>query len=80
MLEQSALPLDTPGPRRGEYVLPPNAKIERCKSCGAEIVWARTDAGKAIPLSVATAQTRDGRQWLLSHFADCEHAKEWKRR
>lgn len=79
-LEQSTLDLDVPGPRKGEYPMPPNARIERCKSCGAEIIWAQTEAGRAIPLSLATAQTRDGRQWLLSHFADCPEAKGWKRR
>jgi hypothetical protein len=79
-LEQAALPLDVPGPRRGEYPLPPGARIEKCKSCGAEIVWARTDAGRAIPLSLKTVQTRDGVAYLLSHFADCPEAKGWKRR
>jgi hypothetical protein len=79
-LEQSALPLDLPGPRKGEYPLPDGARIEKCRSCGAEIVWARTDAGRAIPLSLATVQTRDEQQWLLSHFVDCPEAKGWKRR
>jgi hypothetical protein len=79
-LEQSALPLAWPGPRKGEYPLPPGARIEKCKSCGAEIVWAQTEAGRPIPLSLATVQTRDGRQWLLSHFADCPESRGWRRR
>jgi len=79
-LEQSALSLDVPGPRRGEYPLPTGAKIERCKSCGAAIVWAHTANDRAIPLSLATAQTRDGVAYCLSHFADCPESKGWKRR
>jgi hypothetical protein len=79
-LEQSTLPLDVPGPRRGEYPMPPAAHIEKCRSCGAAIVWAHTANDRAIPLSLATVQTRDGQQFLLSHFSDCEHAKEWSRK
>jgi hypothetical protein len=79
-LTQAALPLDVPGPRKGEYALPEGARIEQCRSCGAQIVWARTEADRPIPLSLATVQTRDGQTWLLSHFSDCEHAKEWSKR
>lgn len=76
-LEQAALPLEVPGPRTGEYPMPDGARIEQCRSCSAQIVWARTPAGRAIPLSLATVQTRDGKQWLLSHFSDCPHGREW---
>jgi hypothetical protein len=27
--------------------------VSRCRSCGAEIVWATTEAGKAMPLDAA---------------------------
>ena len=65
------------GGRVGEYELPPYARVARCASCNAEIVWARTAQGKAIPLSVATIEEREGKKYALTHFADCEHAKEW---
>ena len=32
--------------------------MSTCKSCGAEITWARTENGKKIPLSVESAETR----------------------
>lgn len=79
-LSQSAMSLDVPGPRKGEYPLPEGARTEQYKSCGAQTIWAQTGAGRPIPLSFATVQTRDGQQWLLSHFADCPESREWKRR
>jgi len=79
-LTQAALPFEVGGLRKGEYQLPEGATIERCKSCNAQIVWAKTAADKPIPLSLATVQTRDGKTWLLSHFTDCEHGKEWSKR
>ena len=42
----------------------------RCRSCGAEILWCLTAAGKKAPID------RDGR----SHFATCPDAAEWRRR
>lgn len=74
------LDLAMPGPRRGERVLPAGARIDRCKSCDAQIVWTRTEDGRAMPLSLATAQTRDGVCYVLPHFADCPEAKEWSRK
>lgn len=44
--------------------------INHCRSCGAEIVWQRTEAGKAIPVSVATGE---------SHFRDCPQASQWSK-
>jgi hypothetical protein len=76
-LTQAALPFEVPGPRRGEYLLPEGAKIEQCRSCGAQIVWATTAADRPIPLSLATVQTCDGQKWLLSHFSDCPDSKGW---
>ena len=79
-LTQSALPFEVGGPRKGEYLLPEGATIERCKSCEAQIVWARTEADRPIPLSLATVQTRDGKKWLLSHFSDCPDSTGWSRK
>ena len=44
--------------------------VNKCKSCGAEIEWMRTPAGKLMPVSVATG---------LSHFQDCPQAKDWSK-
>lgn len=51
-----------------------------CRSCGAAIAWYRREDGRAIPLSLATVQSHDGKRWALSHFSDCPDAKEWGRR
>lgn len=67
-------------PRRGEYELPTDAAIDTCKSCGAQIVWTHRPHGCAMPLSLATVQTRGGKKYCLSHFADCPEAKDWSRR
>jgi hypothetical protein len=41
-----------------------------CRSCGAEILWCITPAGKKAPIN------RDG----TSHFANCPDADRWRRR
>ena len=43
-----------PRARLGEYPIPGDAPVTRCKSCGAQIVWAKTGSGANIPLSLAT--------------------------
>lgn len=32
--------------------------MSKCRSCGAEIIWATTENGRKIPLSVESAETR----------------------
>lgn len=66
--------------RKGEYELPVDARIDYCKSCGAQIVWTHRPHGRPMPLSLATVQTRGGKKWCLSYFADCPDAKEWSRK
>jgi len=66
--------------RAGEYPIPDGAAVVRCRSCRAQIVWVRTEAGKVMPLSIATVQERDGVRYALTHFADCPHSKEWSRK
>lgn len=74
-------PAPAPHRRRGEYMVPLHHKVEYCKSCGREIIWARTPGKKAIPLSLKTVRTaKDGRRWCLSHFVDCEQGKEWSKK
>lgn len=71
---------DVPNDARvGEYPLPAAGNLAHCRSCGADIVWTRTARGIAVPLSLATVQTREGKKYALSHFADCPDSKEWKK-
>jgi hypothetical protein len=78
--QESFADLATPGPRRGERPMPDGAKLDHCKSCGADIVWARTEGEKAIPLSVATSQQRGGITYLLPHWVDCKDADQWRKK
>lgn len=68
------------GARPHEYLLPPNAYLSRCGSCGAAMAWTKTANGKAMPLSLATVETREGVKYCLPHFVDCPQAKEWSKR
>lgn len=75
---KTALPdRDLFGARPHEYALPPNAAVSRCGSCGAAMAWVKTPNGKAMPLSLATIEERDGVRYALPHFVDCPQAKEW---
>lgn len=78
--QHSFADLAAPGPRRGELPIPAGGKLDHCKSCKAAIVWTHTEAGRATPLSLATAQTRDGTTYLLPHWTDCPDAKQWSRK
>jgi hypothetical protein len=51
-----------------------------CRSCGAGMVFIRTTNGKALPLSVATIQERNGVRYALPHFADCKDSKLWSKK
>jgi hypothetical protein len=63
-------------PRRGEYPVPSSAKIARCSSCGAKIVWTTTGNNKPMPLSVETIVEDESGRYALNHWADCPHASE----
>jgi len=67
-------------PRAGEYPIPDGATSTTCRSCGAAIVWARTEADKAIPLALSTARDCGGQRVAMNHFVDCEHSREWRQR
>jgi hypothetical protein len=67
--------------RKGEYPVPTNARIARCKSCGAEIYWTTTENRRSTPLSASTVRTSasdedGGMRYALVHWADCPHAEE----
>ena len=79
MTEATQLDLFT-NQRAGEYAIPPDAQVAHCRSCDAQIVWTRTEAGNAIPLSLKTVEERDGVRYALTHFSDCPQGKQWSRR
>jgi hypothetical protein len=74
-------PTDTSiGPRKGEYAVPDNPPAF-CKSCGQPIIWTETGSGNLIPLSVVTIRTDpSGHRWAMTHFADCPHAREHRKK
>lgn len=65
--------------RVGEYPIPESGTPTMCRSCGASIVWTRTDYGRAIPLSLATARTCQGQRVALTHFIDCPESRAWRK-
>lgn len=67
------------GARRNEYEIPPVCQLATCRSCDAAILWIRTAQGRAMPLSVATTEEREGIRYALPHFVDCPHAKDWSK-
>lgn len=67
--------------------------MARCNSCNAEIVWARTAAGKATPMQVDAKGTwvivdgvarqmeiGDEGPFYVSHFATCPEASKWRKK
>jgi len=78
---KEALPeRDLFGCRPHEYALPFPVRIVDCQSCGAKMTWVTTANGKAMPLSLATVEEREGVRYALPHFIDCPDAKEWSKR
>lgn len=63
----------------GNYEMPAGAKQERCRSCGALIVWGKTASGSAMPLDVLNQLTIDGKRYGRTHFATCPQGREWRR-
>lgn len=56
----------------------------RCSSCGADIVWFRTKAGKRMPVDESSTQPNDAEHMLdlkrhISHFATCPEANKWRK-
>lgn len=49
------------------FDIPAGTAKKSCSSCGADIYWIITEAGKKMPVDP------DG----VSHFATCEHSKMW---
>lgn len=53
-----------------EVVFTGGAK-QKCRSCGAEIYWVKTDKGKSMPINADLKK---------SHFATCPEHKQWRKR
>ncbi len=59
----------------------------RCKSCGAEIVWMKTSAGKNIPVDVGSVE-KDALgmpevfnpDTMQSHFVTCPDRDKWRKK
>jgi hypothetical protein len=68
------------GGRKGEYIVPSNGTFAHCRSCGAMMIWIQTGNSQAMPLSVATIETRDDIRYALPHFVDCPDAKKWSKK
>jgi len=65
---------------RVDFEIPPDAAMLRCRSCGAAIAWAKTKAGKQMPLDLATVEEREGKRYAESHFARCKDAAGWRKK
>jgi hypothetical protein len=56
--------------------------MSRCKSCGKEIIFLKTDTGKLIPvdydLSDAADEYFDGEKHT-THFSTCPDAKKFRK-
>jgi hypothetical protein len=63
----------------GYHEVPAGAKPERCRSCGATVVWAKTSRGADIPLNVEKQLSIAGKQYGQTHFITCPHGREWRR-
>jgi hypothetical protein len=87
--DRTPLPAPEPGadqlalfddqPRPGEYPLPAGEAPGTCRSCGAPIVWTVTDAGRRIPLDLATARRCGAQRVALTHFATCPDGRQWRK-
>lgn len=54
-----------------------------CRSCGEEIVFIKTAAGKVMPVdaySVEVGDTQFDKDRHVSHFSTCKYAKEHRRK
>jgi hypothetical protein len=54
----------------------------KCKSCGKEITFLRTNKGKAIPVDKDTVDAADeyfDRDRHVTHFRTCPNAKDFRK-
>ena len=68
--------------------LPQDCRVDRCRSCGAEIVWAKTENGKSAPFdlkltsgqyTIDAAGVAHHVRTRVSHWATCPSPNQhWK--
>lgn len=59
------------------------ARISRCRSCNAQIIWFKTPAGKNMPVNANSVERGDEVLDIkrhISHFATCPTAPQHRRR
>lgn len=57
-------------------------RITRCRTCRAQIIWFKTEAGKNMPVDADTVEAEDDELDLdrhVSHFATCPQANQHRR-
>lgn len=57
-------------------------RIKRCSSCGAKIIWFKTEAGRWMPVDADTVEAEDTELDLSrheSHFAKCPNANQHRK-
>jgi hypothetical protein len=68
--------------------------MSKCRSCGQQVRWAETEAGKNMPLDpptpdgnlviidgIATGRTiADKGPFFVSHFKTCPQAGQWRKK
>jgi hypothetical protein len=64
-----------PGRVLDGVVIDTRARVEHCRSCGAQIWWGRTKAGRACPFDIV-----DGRHTAITHFSSCPNARSHSKR
>lgn len=61
--------------------------MNKCRSCGKEILWLKTDSGKYIPVDADSVAEYDKMKGIITfnpqtmkiHFATCPHANGWRK-
>ena len=51
------------------------ARIKRCSTCDAPIIWFDTPGGNRAPFDVV-----DGQKTAINHFTTCPHAKQHRKK
>lgn len=59
-------------------------RISQCRSCGAEIVWLKTQMGKNIPVNAEDVVDNEQEVFdpdtQVTHFATCPDAPKWRKK
>lgn len=57
---------------------------DKCRACGAAIVWLKSSGNRNVPVDAATVRGRperfDGREGHVSHFTTCPDADKFRGR